>query len=164
MDKIGFSIGTEECSRVIIIQGALQTRYKTHQGRQERISVVEFICADGSTVPPLFLFEIEGVHVNLVTEEFPGDWHISGTSQGWTSNIHGVEWLVKCFEPNTREKVGGQPRILFCDGHDSHITGNFIDHCMDYKIRLLIMPTPRVAFAPSAGPFGVGTTQDLSRP
>ena len=72
MDKIGLSIGTEECSWVIINQGALQTRYKTHQGRQERISVVEFICADGSTVPPLFLFEIEGVNVILVTEESPG--------------------------------------------------------------------------------------------
>ncbi len=93
MDKTGISIGTEECSRVIIDQGTLQTRYKTHPGLQEWVSVAECICADGSTVPLLFLFRAEGVNVNLVTEELPGDWHISGTSQGWTSNIHGVEWL-----------------------------------------------------------------------
>ncbi len=107
MDESGFSIGTEECSRVIIDQSTLQTRYKTYPGRQEWVSVVECICADGSIVPPLFLFKAEGVNANLVTEELLADWYISGTSQGWTSNAHGLEWLVKCFEPSTREKAAG---------------------------------------------------------
>lgn len=58
---------------MIIDQGTLQTRYKTHPGRQEWVSVVECICADESTVPPLFLSKAEGANVNLVTEELPGD-------------------------------------------------------------------------------------------
>jgi hypothetical protein len=44
------------------------------------------------------------------------------------------------FEPITREKAQGNPRILVCDGHDSHISGNFIAHCMSNNIILLVMP------------------------
>jgi len=30
--------------------------------------------------------------------------------------------------------------MLICDGHDSHITGDFIGHCMDNDILLMILP------------------------
>jgi hypothetical protein len=44
------------------------------------------------------------------------------------------------FEPQTREKAGTKPRVLICDGHDSHLTGDFIEHCMSHNIKLLILP------------------------
>lgn len=44
------------------------------------------------------------------------------------------------FEPETREKAGGKPRLLIADGHDSPITSNFIAHCMENNIDLLILP------------------------
>ena len=46
----------------------------------------------------------------------------------------------KSFEPSTREKADGAYRLLIRDGHDSHITGEWIAHCMDYKIVLMILP------------------------
>jgi len=30
--------------------------------------------------------------------------------------------------------------MLICDGHDSHITGNFIEYCMYNNILLMILP------------------------
>jgi hypothetical protein len=48
-----------------------------------------------------------------------------------------VEWLRRIFEPATREKAKGKPRLLICDGHDSHISGNFIAHCEENNIVLL---------------------------
>lgn len=30
--------------------------------------------------------------------------------------------------------------MLICDGHDSDITGDFIGHCMDNNILLMILP------------------------
>jgi hypothetical protein len=54
--------------------------------------------------------------------------------------MHGLEWLKRVFEPATREKANGRQRLLICDGHDSHIAGNFIAHCMEHKITLLIIP------------------------
>ena len=34
----------------------------------------------------------------------------------------------------TREKANGQYRLLINDGHDSHITGDWLAHCQENKI------------------------------
>lgn len=49
-------------------------------------------------------------------------------------------WLRRCFEPSTREKAKGRTRLLICDGHESHITGDFIGYCMYHNIVLLLLP------------------------
>ena len=54
-------------------------------------------------------------------------------SMGWTGS-------KRCFDPETRDKADGEYRLLICDGHDSHITGDFIAHCMDNNILLMILP------------------------
>ena len=48
--------------------------------------------------------------------------------------------MKDCFDPQTREKAAGHPRVLICDGHGSHVTGKFIRFCMDNNIKLLILP------------------------
>jgi hypothetical protein len=57
-----------------------------------------------------------------------------------TSNLHGVEWLKRVFEPATRIKAEGQQCLLICNGHDSHISGSFISHCIQNRISILILP------------------------
>ena len=73
MDETGFEIRTDECSRVIIDQNILKTCYKTHLGRPEWVLVDECICADRTTVPPLFLFKGEKVNVNCIAKTIPDD-------------------------------------------------------------------------------------------
>jgi hypothetical protein len=45
--------------------------------------------------------------------------------------------LKRCFEPATREKANSQKRILICDSHDSHISADFINHCIQHDIILI---------------------------
>ena len=45
--------------------------------------------------------------------------------------------LHRCFEPATREKANGNHRLLILDGHKSHETVLFLDHCSLYKILVL---------------------------
>jgi hypothetical protein len=139
MDETGFGIGTSQSCRVII-DSTLRTRYKLEPGRQEWVSIVECICANGTSLTPMVIFQGKNVCNTWFTESTPYDWQFSASPKGWTSNIHGLEWLRRVFEPATREKANGHPRLLICDGHDSHISGNFIAHCMDYNIVLLILP------------------------
>jgi hypothetical protein len=40
----------------------------------------------------------------------------------------------------TRDKADGKPRLLICDGHDSHITALWIAHCMKNNIILMVLP------------------------
>ena len=49
-----------------------------------------------------------------------------------------MEWLTKIFEPQTM--ASGRPRVLIVDGHDSHITIEFIRFCVKSSIRLYCLP------------------------
>jgi hypothetical protein len=139
MDEHGNSIGTMEPSR-IIIDSTCRTKYQVHPGRQEWISIIECICADGTILPPLVIFKGQNVLHGWIPEEVRSNWYFSANTKGWTSNIHGLEWLKRVFDPATCVKSEGRPRLLICDGHDSHISGSFIAHCVQNNITLLVLP------------------------
>ena len=139
IDESGFAIGEKEAGRCII-NAEVRQKFQAKPGRQEWVSVVECICADGSVVPPLVIFRGENLSRQWIPASIHGNWRFGCNSKGWTSNIHGIQWLRQCFEPETREKAAGEYRLLICDGHDSHITGEWVAHCMDNDILLLILP------------------------
>jgi uncharacterized protein YlxP (DUF503 family) len=144
MDETGFSIGTMQSTR-IIVDSTLRTRFQAHPGRQEWVSAVECICIDGTAIEPLIIFKGQNVLQSWIPKDVISKWHFSANTKGWTSNLHGLEWLKRVFEPSTREKAtlpNGklQQRLLICDGHDSHISGSFISHCIQNYISLLILP------------------------
>ena len=138
-DESGFSIGTIQASRVII-NSAVDSQFQVQPGRQEWVTVMECICADGTSISPLIIFKGESLSSSWVPSSVvPKDWLFSNNSKGWTSNDHGLNWLQNCFEPRTREKANGRLRVFICDGHGSHVTGKFIKHCMNRNIKLLIL-------------------------
>jgi len=139
MDETGFSIGTMESTR-IIVDSTYRTRHQAHPGRQEWISVVECVCADYTTLDPFVIFKGQNVLQSWIPNQVLNQWYFSANTKGWTSNLHGLEWLKRVFEPATRLKANGQQRLLICDGHDSHISGSFISHCIQNRISLLVLP------------------------
>jgi len=139
MDESGFSIGTMESTR-IILDSTLRTKHQAHPGRQEWVSMVECICADGTILPPLGIFKGKQVLQTWIPHKVLDSWFFSANTKGWTSNLHGLEWVKRVFEPLTRTKANGQYRLLVYDGHDSHISGSFIAHCLQNRIILLILP------------------------
>ncbi|ODQ69423.1 hypothetical protein LIPSTDRAFT_334725, partial [Lipomyces starkeyi NRRL Y-11557] len=102
--------------------------------------MIECICADGTILPPLGIFKGKNVLQNWISNEVLDKSFFSANTKGWTSDLHGLEWLKRVFEPATRAKANGQQRLLICDGHDSHISGSFIAHCLQNRITLLILP------------------------
>ncbi len=91
-------------------------------------------------IPPLLICKGTGINTRNISDDVPCGWQVSSSPKGLTSNKHGLKWLQDCFEPATREKAAGEPRVLICDGHGSHITGKFVDFCLKNNIRLLVMP------------------------
>lgn len=139
MDESGYAIGEIEATKCII-NANIRQQFQSKPGRQEWVTSVECICADGMALPPLIIFKGTKLSTRWVNGNIPDDWRFACNSKGWTSNDHGIKWLRECFEPLTREKAAGKYRLLICDGHDSHITGEFIGHCMDHNIVLFILP------------------------
>ena len=136
IDESGFSIGEVEASRCIINASIRQKFQKAVPGCQEWVTSVESICADGTALPPLIIFKVESLSRAWIPVSIHKSWCFSHNSRGWTSNLHGLEWLDVCFDPAMKAKA----RALICDGHDSHITGDFIEYCMENNILLLILP------------------------
>ena len=58
MDESGFAIGQIEATR-IIVRAEARAQWQAQPGRQEWVSVLECICADGSAIPPLVIFKGE---------------------------------------------------------------------------------------------------------
>jgi len=75
-----------------------------------------------------------------IPKDVAEDWHFSCNSKGWTNNIHGEQWVEKCFDAATQEKANGQYRLLICDGHDSHISAQFVRYCIDHRIVVFLLP------------------------
>ena len=65
---------------------------------------------------------------------------ISTSHNGWADNKLGYEWLVKYFEPDSAKYLVEEYRLLLVDGHDSHISTDFIKVCEAKKIILLCLP------------------------
>ena len=104
MDETGFSIGTMQSTR-IIVDSTLRTRFQAHPGRQEWVSAVECICMDGTAIEPLIIFKGQNVLQSWIPKDVISKWHFSANTKGWTSNLYGLEWLKRVFEPSTRAKA-----------------------------------------------------------
>src|SRR2546423_1641856 len=48
--------------------------------------------------------------------------------------------LIVGFDVATKEKANRQYRLLICDGHDSHISAQFVCYCIDNKIVVFLLP------------------------
>lgn len=89
----------------------------------------------------------------------PQDWVIKPTSNGWTNNETGLEWL-KHFDKHTSIRAQGAYRILVLDGHESHESVAFQDYCKDKKIITLCLPPHSSHFTQ---PLDVGCFSVLKR-
>lgn len=139
MDESGFAVGESQSSRALV-NIRERSSWKVISGRQEWITAIECISADGSALPPLLIFKAKHTNTGWVPTQAPQDWCFSTSNSGWTSDSHAYEWLTTVFEPLTRPTDPTLHRLLVMDGHGSHITANVIAHCMKHGIDSLILP------------------------
>jgi hypothetical protein len=99
-DESGFGIGKKRATRVIIDVN-VKKAYQAELGRQEWVTVMECICADGNFIPPLIIFKGINLCKDWIGSNVPDDWYLACNTKGWISNIRGMEWIKKLFEPMT---------------------------------------------------------------
>ena len=140
MDETGFNIGTMRSSNIIIDKDT-RSKLQAAPGRQEWISVIEYISMDGTVIPPMIIFKGNRLCNSWWPNNVDATWKFSCQPLGWTTNFHGVEWFRRCFEPATREKANDErlPRVLIFDGHDSHVSSSFLYHSLENNIHLLML-------------------------
>jgi len=102
MDESGFAIGDVEASQRII-NAEVRQRFQAKPGRQVWVTAIECISADGTFIPPLIIFKGENFSRQWIPADMDHDrqWQFGYNTKGWTSNLHGMQWLRQVFEPMT---------------------------------------------------------------
>jgi len=77
---------------------------------------------------------------NWTTFETPG-WHYALHESGYTDLYISLQWLIRIFEPETRERADRKPRVLICDGFGMYETVEILEFCLLNNIRLCRLPS-----------------------
>jgi hypothetical protein len=128
-------------SQLVVTGSERRGRPKAIQpGNREWVTVAQGINAVGWAIPPFIIFAGQH-HLSAWYEgdDIPRDWAISMSDNGWTNNELGVAW-PKHFIKHTAARRVGARQLLILDGHDSHISLEFQEFCMENKIYALCMP------------------------
>src|SRR5271170_2158049 len=78
---IGFAIGESQASYVVV-DSTLRRKYQAEPGRQEWITVVECICADGSIIPPMVIFKGKNLMTSWIPQPAPKGWYFACNTKG----------------------------------------------------------------------------------
>ena len=68
--------------------------------------------------------------------------YFGSSAQGWSNNQFGLQWLIKVFDPTTKEKAtrARYRRLLLIDSHSSHVNIEFLENYDRLRIIVLILP------------------------
>jgi hypothetical protein len=139
-DETGFMMGMITAT-MVVTRAERRGRAKTVQpGNREWVTVIQGVNALGWCVPPFIV--VKGAYhlANWYTESaLPPDWAIKPTTNGWTDNETGLEW-IQHFEKHTAHRKTGVYRMLVIDGHESHVSAEFDRFCKDHNIITISMP------------------------
>ena len=114
-----------------------------HDGNREFITCLACVSAIGRRIPATLLYkgvsyDLRDTWVEDLQEQ--DDFFFGASSNGWTNNTFGLQWLTEVFEPATKPASPRAKRLLIVDGHSSHINIAFINKCDSLRILLLVLP------------------------
>jgi hypothetical protein len=97
-------------------------------------------CPTSPTVTlPYLIFKAKYTNTSWIPTDILPDWHFTTPNSRSTLDSHSLEWLDRCFIPETRQ-TDGKRILLLVEAHSSHLTSKFIARCMNASIDMTNMP------------------------
>ena len=148
MDEKGFLIGLlNETKRVVSVQSLKQEMMNGagQDGNRSWITTIASVSCDGTYLPPSLIFQGQGnLQTSWLRKFEPGKHtcYFASSPNGWTCDDLGLDWLTKVFDRHTKKKArnGRDWRLLWVDGHNSHVNIRFLDACHARKILVAVYP------------------------
>lgn len=114
MDETGVLLSVLHSLKVLVGRDDL----KTSRGagvKRTLVTAIECISAAGRHLPPLIIWPASTHRSTWTTHPTPG-WHFACSKTGYTDREISLYWLQKVFDPFTRPRAQGKPRVLINDG------------------------------------------------
>jgi hypothetical protein len=146
MDETGVALGMMHPSKRIFSRSEWErgrVRATIHDGSRECITILACICADGTALEPGLVYQSDTPNVlsswvEDISQEQPA--FVAASTSGWTNNDLGLQWLVQVFDRLTKWKSRLAWRLLYVDGHASHVTLDFLEYCKANKTLVAQFP------------------------
>jgi DDE superfamily endonuclease len=149
MDEKGFMLGVlKKTRRIVNINLLKQGKIKGagQDGNRSWITLIASVCCDGSYLPATLIYKGAGGLQIPWLDDFHTETDIAyftSTPTGYTNEDIGYQWLTKTFNRVTRPKArnGRDWRLLWVDGHNSHINMRFLDWCHKHRVLVAMFPS-----------------------
>lgn len=149
MDEKGFLIGILQKTRRVYKLSELRKGRLVgagQDGNREWITLMASCCMDGTSLPPAIIYQaVSGNLQDTWLDRFDPKEHccfFASSRTGWTNEDLGYEWLTTVFDRVTRGKCHYTRnwRLLFVDGHNSHVNWRFMDWCDKNRVLVVVYP------------------------
>jgi hypothetical protein len=154
MDETGVLLALLKALKVLVSAEEI-SQYRGAAKKTELITVIECISATGKVIHPMVIWPASTHRSNWMIHSTPG-WHYAHPSSGYTDNHISLEWLKKCFHPQTQSQAGNNCRLLIADGFGTHESAEIQQFAYEHNIILarLGSHTSHKCQPCDVGPFG----------
>ena len=134
-DETGFRIGINGGNDYVIVSDPHRRVWKRCPDNRNSCTSIEAISAAGNYIPAFII--LPGINI-------PGSWFdndlddrvvLTTSENGYTNDWIALQWL-KHFDQYSAPSRRSAWRLLFIDGHGSHMTTAFIRYAEDHKIKM----------------------------
>ncbi|KKA22239.1 hypothetical protein T310_3734 [Rasamsonia emersonii CBS 393.64] len=137
-DETGFQLGQGKSQKVVTSNPIRASRGIATSETNESLTAIECIAADGTVLPPYFIFkgeyQLERWYQQIPDSADTDKYRIATASKGYTTDEIAMDW-IRHFHQHTEKRVSKtDARLLLMDGHGSHLTYNFLNYCEKYNI------------------------------
>lgn len=109
-----------------------------HADGHVNVTVMFSFGADGSVVPPDVILPVQRIRPDVL-QQFPGEWGIGKSPNGWMNVENLMLYIRKIFYPFLLKKKVKFPVLYFVDGHSSHMAVEVADLRSDLGIVLVAL-------------------------
>ncbi len=105
------------------------------------MTAIECVSLNGFVLPSFLVVQGKYHLASWYTDGgLPGSWVIRTSTNGWTDNETGLEW-IKHFHQYTDNRKKGIWRMVILDSHKSHVSDVFEQYCQEHCIITLCLFT-----------------------
>jgi hypothetical protein len=139
MDETGIMLSMLGSVKVVV--GKDDGRdYRGTGTKRTMVTAIECVSASGEYLNPMIIWPASTHRSNWTTYPTPG-WFYALSETGYNDSFINLEWIKRVFNPQTKARANGKPRILICDGFGTHETLEIIEFCLENNIILCRLPS-----------------------
>jgi hypothetical protein len=128
MDETGVVLSMLGSIKVLVGKDDKRT-HRDARVKRTTVTAIECISADGRYLNPMIIWPATTHRSNWTTFPTPG-WHYACNESGYTDSNISLRWLECVFDPGTKERANGRPRVLILDGFGTHEALEILEYCL----------------------------------